>query len=566
MFSLVDDPWILVVDTDGHQRLVGIRQLFSGDVSAMAIQGDSPAQNYAILRLLLAIFWRAHAPESKVRAGRTFSFSDWFERTRKRLQTTGRDEAVLQYLAEYEDRFELIDSPTPFMQVPGLHVKSGEVKHITTIVPEAQEDYFSMRAGQPRDTLEFAEAARWLIYAQAFDYSGIKSGLVGDSRVKGGKGYPIGTGWTGMTGGTVVVGDTLLDTLVLNTTIDALINPGDRPVWERTPDGSDSRAAVGEPPGPQGPADLATWQSRRIRLHVNEGRVTGVVLGNGDKIPEAGANVLDDPMTPYRYSANKSKKGRTVYYPRPYDTQRTMWKALEPLIVAETDGGFSGKEKAPKRPMNLDNLANLSDEVDGIPQVLNIDLVSVEYGNQASSVATTFAAQMNMPTILLMRQSAPLRAVVRDAAAQTTKGAVSLGQFAGNLLVAAGDDYLFRPEPTDRALAELEPQFNTWLESLAALPVSAARAEHELTKPFIEQWQQTARQLIDEHARILLRGAGPKSFVGRTLESGGENSNSQFVSAASYYQLLQRSLDKVLPLTAKQRDKANEGERKEGKE
>ena len=124
-----------------------------------------------------------------------------------------------------------------------------------------------MRAGNARDSLSYGEAARWLVYAQAYDYSGIKSGAVGDSRVKGGKGYPIGTGWTGMTGGVLVVGENLLDTLILNTCSSALTNSQDRPVWERQPDGPDTREKVGENAYPQGPSDLLTWQSRRIRLH-----------------------------------------------------------------------------------------------------------------------------------------------------------------------------------------------------------------------------------------------------------------------------------------------------------
>ena len=205
-----------------------------------------------------------------------------------------------------------------------------------------------MRAGKARDSLSYAEAARWLVYAQAYDYSGIKSGAVGDSRVKGGKGYPIGTGWTGMTGGVLVVGENLLDTLILNTCSSALTIPQDKPVWERQPDGSDTREKVGENAYPQGPSDLLTWQSRRIRLHSEGNRVTGVILSNGDKIPDAGANVFGDPMTPYRYSTNKSKKNMDIYYPATFSPQRTVWRALDALIVAETDGGFNGKVKAPK--------------------------------------------------------------------------------------------------------------------------------------------------------------------------------------------------------------------------
>lgn len=562
MFSLLDEPWIKAVDAEGNQVMVGIRDVFDGSNEISFIQGDSPAQNYAVTRLLLAIFWRAHHPDTEVDPGEAFNHAEWFEGLREHLQNSGRDEAVLSYLKNYEDRFDLVDAERPFMQVADLHVSSGEVKHVSTIVPESQDPYFSMRAGVERDSLSMAEAARWLVYVQAYDYSGIKSGAVGDSRVKGGKGYPIGMGWSGMTGGTLVVGENLLDTLILNTPKEAILSVEDRPVWERHPDGPDERLTVGEPPFPQGAADLATWQSRRVRLHVEDGRVCGVVVSNGDGIPDAGANVFGDPMTPYRYSANKSKKGKDVYYPRPYDVDRTMWKAFDALVVAETDGGYSGKDKAPKRPKTLDSLALLAQEVDGIPPVLNLELVSIEYGPQASSVATTYAAQMSMPVIVLMEGSEDLRIQVREAAAVTTKAAVALGQFVGNLGLAAGSDYQFGVAATDRVLAALEPRFNTWLRELAELTAEQASKPNEDLDERVTNWQKVVRDAIDVQAKIALRGAGPRAFVGRVLDQS-EESKGRVVSAYDYYQRLQWALDKTLPRTHSDKGKANQDDMKE---
>ncbi|AZQ99864.1 type I-E CRISPR-associated protein Cse1/CasA [Trueperella pyogenes] len=562
MFSLLDEPWIKAVDAEGNQVVIGIRDVFDGSNEISFIQGDSPAQNYAVTRLLLAIFWRAHHPDTEVDPGEAFDHAEWFEDLRDQLQDSGKDDAVLGYLKNYADHFDLVGAKHPFMQVADLHVSSGEIKHVSTIVPESQDPYFSMRAGIERDSLSLAEAARWLVYVQAYDYSGIKSGAVGDSRVKGGKGYPIGTGWSGMTGGTLVVGENLLDTLILNTPKEALLSVEDRPVWERNPYGPDKRSTVGESPFPQGAADLATWQSRRVRLHVEDDRVCGVVVSNGDGIPDAGANAFGDPMTPYRYSTNKSKKGKDVYYPRPYDVDRTMWKAFDALVVAETDGGFSGKDKAPKRPKILDNLALLAQEVEVVPPVLNLELVSIEYGPQASSVATTYASQMSLPVIVLMEGSEDLRIQVREAAAVTTKAAVALGQFVGNLGLAAGGDYEFGSAATDRALAELEPQFNTWLRRLADLTAEQASTPNESLGERMANWQKTVRDVIDVQAKIALRGAGPRAFVGRVLDQS-EESKGRVVSAYDYYQRLQRTLDKNLPRTCRDKGKINQNEMKE---
>ncbi|AEX45347.1 type I-E CRISPR-associated protein Cse1/CasA [Corynebacterium diphtheriae] len=557
MASLLEIRWILALDTQGNQISVGIRDIFAGEVQVAYIQGESPAQDYAVMRLLLAIFWRAHSMDIDMDV-EPFDFLEWFNKMRRRLARKGKDQVVLDYLDRYADRFELFDVKAPFMQVAGLHVASGEYKHITTIIPEAQDEYFSMRGGKERDSVSTEEAARWLVYVQAFDYNGIKSGAVGDSRVKGGRGYPIGTGWTGMTGGTLVKGEDLLDTLLLNTTLETLNDPEDRPVWERTVYGPDERAVVGENSQPQGPADLATWQSRRIRLIPEGDRVVGVIVCNGDKIPDAGANVLDDPMTPYRFSANKSKKDHDVYYPRPYDVERTMWKALDALVVAETDGGFSAKEKAPKRPKNLASLAELAVQKANVPAVLNVDLVSVEYGPHASSVATTYASRMSIPVVLLLTEAKHLRGKVREIARATTQSAVALGQFSGNLLDAAGGEYAFQPAITDRVLAELEPRFNDWLERLRDISPEQAIQDNESLTDLEKVWQHTARSIIDQHARILLRGAGPKALAGRIQYRDADDHKGRVVSAAGYYRMLQRKLDEVLPLTVRKQEKEGE--------
>ena len=71
-----------------------------------------------------------------------------------------------------------------------------------------------MRAGI--SSISVAEAAQMVVHVMAYDYSGIKSGAVGDPRVKGGKGYPTGIGWAGWLGGTLLKGANLKETLLLN--------------------------------------------------------------------------------------------------------------------------------------------------------------------------------------------------------------------------------------------------------------------------------------------------------------------------------------------------------------
>lgn len=533
-FSLLTQPWIACQHWDGSDAVLSIRDIFDGSHQVRAIRGDSPAQDYAVLRVLLAIFWRAHRHETKVAPGDTFSTGEWMESSLENAAAGEADTDVLHYLAQYQERFDLLHPETPFMQVVDLHTEKNATFPVSRIVPEAEGNYFTMRTDDGRAHLSFAEAARWLIYIHAYDYSGIKSGAVGDPRVKGGKGYPIGTGWSGMTGGTVIEGTSLRETLVLNTTSETLGRETDRPPWERAPD----TAAERENPAPQGAADLATWQTRRVRLFFDDEQVKGVLVSNGDRIPEAGANILGDPMTPYRYSKNQSKRDRKVYYPRPYDVSRTMWRSLEPLISLENDPGYSEKNIAPRRPSTLTQLATLSEDAESAPEWVNLHLVSVAYGPQSSSVGTTVSTRIELPVGLLRSGAGEARRALLDNAQATSEAAIALGSFAGMLAVAAGGEYEFQPASADSLLTQLELQFITWLKSL--------RVDELDTQA--RSWQRHVRRQVLDRAAELLRGAGPKALIGREVGQPGDSETTTITSAGSAYRWLQRKITEVLPL------------------
>lgn len=532
-FSLVTEPWIRCQDADGTDALLSLRDVFDGTGTVMGLRGDSPTQDYSVLRVLLAVYWRAHRRDTEVAPGRTFDMEDWREEAWEKATRGEPDSVVLDYLDQHRDRFDLLHAEHPFMQVADLRTSKDSRFPVARIVPEAESEYFSMRAGSSLESLPLDEAARWLIHAHAYDYSGIKSGAVGDPRVKGGRGYPIGTGWTGMTGGTTVLGGSLQETLVLNTAPAALLaGEEDRPVWEREPDGPAERRF----PAPKGPADLATWQSRRIRLFRDGDRITGVLVSNGDRIPDAGANVWGDTMTPYRYSTNKSSKTEDVYYARPYDSHRMMWRSLEPLIALDGDVALARGEKSGRRPETLDALATARDA--GLPEsqsVLNIRLTSMSYGPQSSSVATTVDARIDLPLALLAPAAGPVRQAVLTNAKSTLAAAVALGVFGGRLLMAAGGEYSFQAMHTDSLLADLEPDFRQWLASLDPPSADAPMAT----------WQQLVEARVRNRADILLRGAGPKALIGREIV---QNERVTLLTAGTAYSRLQHELRKALPL------------------
>lgn len=540
-FTLIDQPWIVCVTANGTQTL-SLRQVFDGTAVPIQVLGDSPTQDYAVLRVLLAIFWRAHQGD----AAASRSWDEWFISKRQELVETGRDDAALSYLENHRSRFDLFHPETPFMQVATLDTSKSTRQTVSRILPDSEQDYFTMRTHEGRRSLAFDEAARWLIHTQAYDYSGIKSGAIGDPRVKGGRGYPIGTGWAGMTGGTVIHGRTLLETLLLNTVEDALSPSadGDQPVWEREPDSAaqrnDRAGKLASPPAvqPQGASDLATWQSRRVRLFTENDRVTSVLVSNGDQIPDAGKNVFGDPMTPYRFSKNQTKKGQLAYYPKPYDAERTMWRSLDVLLVSETDAGFTSTDHAPKRPNNLVNFSNIAKRQRS-NEVADVRIVSMGYGPQSSSVGTVVTGNLGLPLSLLQDDalSRAHRQYVRDAADVTRSAAISLGWFAGQLAVAAGGDYAFSADAADRLYTVLEPKFITWLRNL-----DVDQIDDEAIS-----WQRQIRDQLFQIADEEVRGAGQRALVGRTVD-GGEDGGGRVVSAGSLYRQLRHRVSQDLPL------------------
>lgn len=296
-FNLIDEPWIAVRRPDNVVIEVSIRDAFHQASSLRGLAGEIPTQEAAVLRLLLAIAIRATA-EYRSDDEKIDDWAQWWE---SGLPLHEIDE----YLDRWHDRFNLFDDKAPFMQVAGLHTATGKHSGLVKIISEvpANDRLFTTRDGAGIASLGFAEAARWLIHAHAFDVSGNKSGAVGDPRVKKGKGYPIGTGISGAMGIVIVEGASLAETLLLNLFLEN--DPqDDLPVWERPPQVA---APDREHPVPTGCADLFTWQSRRARLITDGNRVVDVLLCNGDKV-EWKYLLHNDSMTAWRFSAPRRRR------------------------------------------------------------------------------------------------------------------------------------------------------------------------------------------------------------------------------------------------------------------
>lgn len=244
IFSLLDEPWVQVVYLNGRPDEISLRQVFSDAPDVKELSGDIPQQKLPLIRLFLAILYRAYRvgginEEQMRELWKEIFSSEHFDM-----------DIVDRYLDKWEDRFFLIGE-RPFFQIPDLEYVGAKpyspVSGMIADVPKLNKYLFSMRSMEATDSISFAEAGRWLAFMQAFDTAGIKTPVKGNTHVNKGKVYApkgmLGTGWLGGIGGLYAEGKNFFETLMLNwvlydTKYDSeryrlFGNEQDIPVWEQ---------------------------------------------------------------------------------------------------------------------------------------------------------------------------------------------------------------------------------------------------------------------------------------------------------------------------------------------
>ncbi|MGF0168304.1 type I-E CRISPR-associated protein Cse1/CasA [Streptomyces albidoflavus] len=522
-FNLVREPWLPVQRaSDGAVEEVSLRDLFARAGEFRRIVGDVPTQEIALLRLMLAVLYDAHQGPADL--------DTWLK-----LWEQGPDDSLCQtacdYLDDLADRFELLDENRPFFQTAGLRTAKDEVAPLSRIVADSAsgEALFSMRR-PGAERIPFAEAARWLVHAHAFDVSGIKSAMRHDARAKAGKVYPLGVGSLGMLGGIFAEGETLRETLLLNLVPfeEAYggsgfwdLIPSDRPVWRHDePYGPGPRGVKEGGPEPAGLRDLYTWQTRRIRLVADGDSVTGVVLGYGDPPAQESPWVLE-PMTAWRRSENQEKKRKRVpfYTPLRHQPRRAAWRGLESLLHVRAGEELSGKpgEAAQRLRPRITKWLRLvatelaDEELLPLSKLVRLRTLGVDYGTQQSVVDEIVDDAVVLPVITLHAQSGAYGAAAVDAVSDADQAVGALAQLAANLVRATGGEHTdaAMDSARDQAFGALDGPYRKWLRELAQQPdlLEARR-----------QWRRTVRRQVEQLARQEVLSAGRPAVEGRVVD------------------------------------------------
>ena len=542
-FNLLDEAWIPVRLLDGTIADVGLLELLRRTTDIADLACELPTQSIAIQRLVLAVAYRVATPRDT---------RDWVRQWEDGAPT----EQMIEYLERWRDRFYLFGGRFPFMQVADLRTAKDSVSGLEKLIADVPngEQFFTTRHGRALACIPPSEAARWLVHAQAYDPSGSRSGAVGDSQVKGGKGYPIGPSWCGHLGLVWLKGKDLDETLVLN------LIPADaaglRGVESSTEWGACSWEAA-EPENavrgdyslldPSGtPRDvsiprLLTWHSRRIRLVGDSSGVTGVVLAQGDKLAPQEMR-LYEPQSLWRYSTPQSKKFKTdVYMPRKFEAGRALWRNLPGTLPTVTT--VQGVDKQPKQEFLPSATLSFHYQLDNAlieatyPKVMRIQAVGVTYGPQEATFDDIYSDELTLSVAVMRVEREDLSAEIDRQVRLTEEVARDVGTLAANLARAAGESGDGAGDGArDRAkelfFSAVDTDFRTWLSQVDG---------HESARDAGRRWERALRQHATDIQAELVRGASSSAIIGRDAGRGYMN-----VGIAENY--FRSALNKRLPV------------------
>ena len=500
-FNLLDEPWIRVLKSDCSEQEVSITEVLFHAHEYLDLSGDTPEQDMAVLRLLLAVL---HTIFSRVNENGEDEEIDTKPQAIKRWKNLWMKgqfsvQVISDYLQQVHERFWLFHERYPFWQIPEAAV--GTEYTAAKLNGELSESgnkvrLFPQCSGSKKQKMTYAQAARWLLYVNAYDDTSAKPK---------GKGLPSpGVGWPGKLGLIAAVGENLFETLMLNLTFlkdgRELWEGEDKPVWETEP----SKAERREIAVPDNPAELLTLQSRRLLLKREHDMVTGYYLLGGDFFEKEMAYA--EQMTVWKMTADK-------YSPRRHDPSRQMWRDFGTIFV-KRDANVHN----PGIVMWYDVIAKQMNWSQNV--VRKFRIVSVQYGDKDFFVNDTFRDSLTFHADLLLQMNEVWQEGILEEIDKCEKVAQNIGMFSMNLAKAVGVSS--NPgKAKEQFYSRIDQTFREWLRDISPEKDSMEETCKELEKKI----QKIAGKLGEE----MIAEAGETAFAGRMAD------NNQYYAAPEVY-------------------------------
>ena len=517
-FNLLDEPWIRVMTEDCTVVERSLMQVLLNSHQYQRLADELPTQDVALLRLLLAIlqtvFYRVDPEgEDDPIEDRAAAIRRW-----QALWNAGRFpvQPIRTYLETWKDRFWLFHPEHPFYQVPAAAV--GTKFKASKLNGELSESahkmrLFPLRDGEEKETLSYAEAARWLVTLIGFDDSASTKKETG-----------TGTGWLGDRVNVYAIGENLFETLMLNLVFlkdGRYVWAENIPAWEQP---TMTTAKKREIPLPDNQAELLTLQSRRLILSREENRVTGFSSTGGDFFGKKGrVNAFSEQMILWR--AGKTPKNAVPQFvPASVYPWRQMWRDFEVILGRREDTHIPGVV-AWLTELRRKNV---------IPRkYVHIASVGVTYDSKKGSIADIISDHLDFQMSLLDAAGELWIVLVGGEIHLIDKVARTLGALAEGLYLAQGGQLdgagkKARQSQRDEGMrllyAAVDLPFREWLAH-----IGAQHGDDENTRAQEQQcWRSIVFRIADNLGREMIRDAGTAAFTGRWIVNEMAETNGRF--------------------------------------
>ena len=505
-FNLIDEPWIRVMDSNCNVSEVSLKDAILNAHNYKSLSGELPTQDIAVMRLMLAVlhtvFSRAdeNGNECPLEDNEEEAVDRW-----KALWKKGRfsEKAIDDYFEKWHERFWLFHPERPFGQVAGLTIGTDyDAPKLNGEISESSNKvrFFSMYSGNEKSSLTYPQAARWLLYLNAYDDTSSKPTKEGKAKAGGSLPSP-GVGWLGKLGLIYITGNNLFETLMLNLILvnENKVQENQNPLWEQEKVSDAERTEIALP---YDLAALYTLQSRRILLIRKDNKVVSYKLLGGDFFEKE--NAFFEPMTVW----SSPKKDNGVSSPKRHDSSKQMWREFS-VLFEEKENKQAGVVRWFKNYLRGKNL---------IPRsfLLKTSITSVEYGDKDFFVKNVFSDSLTMHAELLSELGANWRAKIETEIDRCGKLANAIAYLAQNLYVASGGsdskkDKHFSEIPNvvkSQLYYRFDLPFREWLRSIDPLDDEKQKYDKQL------KWQSTARRITELYAQELIAETSETAITG----------------------------------------------------
>jgi len=519
-FNLIDEPWILVMDQESVIEEISLLEVFKRAPELKKLAGEIQTQDFAILRFLLAIL---HSIFSRYDLNGEYDLIKTPDEALQRWQNLWSAkklplELIEEYLRTFEEKFYLIHPEFPFYQIAGID-KSTEytASKLNGELSESnnKKRLFPQRSGTGKESLEYSEAARWLLYVNGFDDTAAK---------KTQKNLPsTGAGWLGKLGLITAVGDNLFETMLLNL---VLLRDGgkdlwgdERPVWELAYPVATERREIA---APDNLSELYTLQSRRLLLRWEEDKVIGFKLLGGDYFESENAFV--EPMTLWR-NTTKKKTDLPTFNPKRHDPSRQIWRDF-PVMLGSTAQSH--------RPGLIEWLSWLRNQKAIQSTHFNFQIASVKYGDKDFMIEDVFGDHLTFSSELLSKFGESWIYRITDEIKSTDQLIYHLVQLANELALASGNsrDSSKRAAAREQAYFWIDEPFRYWL-----MKIQPSKDVDRMDQ-VCDDWFSQAKEIIRNLGKEMVYQSGPSAYVGRYIADSKTNNIYLHTSSGAYNRFL----------------------------